>query len=343
MSNFVDEATLTIKSGDGGDGAIAFRREKFVPKGGPSGGDGGTGGSVIFEVDEGASTLLDYRFKHRFNAPRGQNGQSRDKYGKGGEDLILKVPGGTQIKDAYTGELLADLSEHRQRYVAARGGKGGRGNMHFATSTDRAPRRAEPGEPGEECQVVLQLKLLADVGLLGFPNVGKSSFISAVSAARPKVAAFPFTTLVPNLGMVGLSDHRHMVLADIPGLIEGAHTGAGLGHRFLRHLERTRILLHLLEISPEETRNPWDDYQTINRELALFDPDLAKRPQIVVLNKVDDPATADAFPEWKETFANNGVELLAISALARIDLQDILERLWRALQNDAGEHAEPIL
>src|SRR6478672_6162137 len=272
--HFVDEATIRVKAGAGGNGAIAFRREKGVP----AGGDGGDGASVVLVVDEGLSTLLDFRYRHEFAAPAGENGANKDRYGRGGEDVVLRVPPGTQIFDDATGALVGDLRKHGERLVVAQGGKGGRGNIHFATSTDRAPRKAEPGTPGEERSVRLELKLLADVGLLGFPNVGKSSLIARISAARPKIADYPFTTLVPNLGTVGLSGERSFVVADIPGLIEGAHAGAGLGDRFLRHLDRTRLLVHLLDASAAG-RTPLRDYEAMNKELALYDPELAARPQ----------------------------------------------------------------
>ncbi|MEA2698945.1 MAG: GTPase, partial [Myxococcales bacterium] len=244
---FVDEVRIHVQAGDGGKGAVAFRREKYVPKGGPSGGDGGEGGSVILVVDGGMSTLLDFRYRKEYLAPSGVPGANKDRYGRAGEDLVLRVPPGTQVFDETAGHLIADLRTDGERFVVAKGGKGGRGNIHFATPTDRAPRRSEPGLPGEERSVRLELKLLADIGLLGFPNVGKSSLIARISAARPKIADYPFTTLVPNLGMVRMSGERSFVVADIPGLIEGAHDGAGLGVRFLRHLERTRVLIHLLD------------------------------------------------------------------------------------------------
>ena len=270
--HFIDEVVIRVRAGDGGKGAVAFRREKFVPLGGPSGGDGGDGGSVILVVDEGLSTLLDFRYKSEFQAPTGEAGANKDRYGRGGEDVVLRVPPGTQVFDQTTGELICDLQTNGQRFVAAQGGRGGRGNIHFATSTDRAPRRSEPGTPAEERTIRLELKLLADVGLLGFPNVGKSSLISRISAARPKIANYPFTTLVPNLGTVGLSDERSFVVADIPGLIEGAHAGAGLGDRFLRHLERTRLLVHLLDPSAGEgtDRTPLRDFDATNKELRAL-------------------------------------------------------------------------
>jgi GTP-binding protein len=328
--HFVDEATIRVKAGAGGKGAIAFRREKFVPKGGPSGGDGGAGASVIFVVDEGLSTLLDFRYRHEFTAPPGDSGANKDRYGRAGEDVVLRVPPGTQVFDDATGELIGDLRAHGERLVVAQGGKGGRGNIHFATSTDRAPRRAEPGTPGEERTVRLELKLLADVGLLGFPNVGKSSLIARISAARPKIADYPFTTLVPNLGTVGLSGERSFVVADIPGLIEGAHAGAGLGDRFLRHLDRTRLLVHLLDAT-QVGRTPLQDYETMNRELALYDPALAARPQLVVLNKIDLPDVRKRAKQIERPFARRGIALHAISAATGEGTAELLESIWRAL------------
>src|SRR3954467_6670542 len=287
--HFVDEATIRVKAGAGGKGAIAFRREKFVPKGGPSGGDGGAGASVVLVVDEGLSTLLDFRYRHEFAAPSGDSGANKDRYGRGGEDVVLRVPPGTQVFDDATGQLIGDLRTHGERLVVAQGGKGGRGNIHFATSTDRAPRTAEPGTPGEQRTVRLELKLLADVGLLGYPHGGKATFISRVSRARPKVADYPFTTLVPNLGVVALSGERNFVIADIPGLIEGASQGAGLGHQFLRHVERCRVLLHIVEatFTTGPGRSPLHDFDVINSELGSHSPELSAKPQVVVLNKID--------------------------------------------------------
>jgi GTP-binding protein len=330
---FIDEVTIRVRAGNGGNGAVAFRREKFVPKGGPSGGDGGDGGSVVLVVDEGLSTLLDFRYKKEFLAPAGQPGANKDMYGRAGEDVVLRVPPGTQVFDAATDELRADLQAHGDRFVVAQGGKGGRGNMHFATPTDRAPRRAEPGTEGQERSIRLELKLLADVGLLGFPNVGKSSLIARISAARPKIADYPFTTLVPNLGTVQLSGERGFVVADIPGLIEGAHAGAGLGHRFLRHLDRTRLLVHLLDpaAAEEPGRSPLKDYETMNRELGLYDPDLAARPQIVVLNKIDLPEVRRRAKQLANAFARRNVEIHAISAATGEGVGPLLEAIWRAL------------
>jgi len=330
---FIDQVAIRVLAGAGGKGAVAFRREKFVPKGGPSGGDGGDGGIVVLEVDEGLSTLLDFRYKSEFAAPAGQPGANKDRYGRAGVDVVLRVPPGTQVFDDGTGELLCDLRTHGQRFVAAQGGKGGRGNMHFATPTDRAPRRSEPGTPGEERTIRLELKLLADVGLLGFPNVGKSSLIARISAARPKIADYPFTTLVPNLGTVGLSDERSFVVADIPGLIEGADAGAGLGDRFLRHLERTRLLVHLLDPSDSEgtERTPLRDFEATNRELALYDPELAARPQIVVVNKIDLPDVRRRLTALKRPFARRKIAVHAISAATGEGIPALLEAIWKAL------------
>ena len=331
---FIDEVTIRVIAGNGGNGAIAFRREKFVPKGGPSGGDGGDGASVVLEVDEGLSTLLDYRYKSEFQAPSGENGANKDRYGRAGEDIVLRVPPGTQVFDGDSGERLGDLRTHGERLVIAQGGKGGRGNMHFATPTDRAPRRAEPGTPGAERNVRLELKLLADVGLLGYPNVGKSSLIARISAARPKIADYPFTTLVPNLGSVRLSGDRSFVVADIPGLIEGAHAGAGLGDRFLRPLERTRILVHLIDPSAAHegtTRSPLRDFDAMNAELRLYDPALADRPQIVVLNKMDLPDVREQREGLARAFGERGVTLHAISAATGEGTAELLEVVWRAL------------
>ena len=377
---FIDQVTIRVKAGDGGDGAVAFRREKYVPRGGPAGGDGGDGGDIVVEVDEGLSTLLDYRFKPEHRGEPGKPGATKDKYGRGGEDLILKVPAGTLIREqkapahasfaAYEddeddfdaeeseepakgsrpnprGKVLCDLKTHGERFVVAKGGRGGRGNIHFATSTDRAPRKAEPGQPGEERYIQLELKLLADVGLVGFPNAGKSSFISKVSAARPKIADYPFTTLFPNLGLVRLpgsaSDPhnvRALVVADVPGLIEGAHRGAGLGQQFLRHLERTRVLLYLLDISPDPERDPVKDFKTLRNELKLYDPELAARPSVVALNKADLTETQDAYPKLEKAFKKLRVKLALISAVTGEGVSDVLEALWKH-SVDNSEEADP--
>jgi GTPase len=330
---FVDEAKIYVKAGDGGDGAVAFRREAHVPRGGPSGGDGGDGGSVIFVADPQLSTLLDFKYQQHYRAQSGEAGRNKDQYGKAGEDLVVKVPAGTLVTDIDTGEILGDLAASGDRAVVARGGKGGRGNIHFKSAWNQAPRRADPGTPGEIRTLRLELKLLADAGLLGYPNVGKSTFLAAVSRARPKIADYPFTTLTPNLGVIGLSDGRSFVLADIPGLIEGAAEGAGLGHRFLRHVERTRALLHLLEIvePPAPDRSPERDFDAINRELAEYDPALATRPQVVALNKMDLPHVREIYPALRERFAARGVDLLAVSGATGEGVPEVLERLWRLL------------
>jgi len=331
MTAFIDQARISVRGGDGGSGAVAWRREKFVPKGGPAGGDGGDGGSVVLEVDEGLSTLLDFRYRHEHRAPAGERGGSKDKYGRHGDDVVLRVPAGTMVHDDATGELLADLRGHGQRFVVARGGKGGRGNMHFATPTDRAPRRFEPGTPGQERVVRLELKLLADVGLVGFPNVGKSSFIARVSAARPKIADYPFTTLVPNLGVVSLPGDRSFVLADVPGLIEGASEGAGLGHQFLRHLARTRVLVHVLEVSPAPGRTPLRDYLALRHELELHDVALAARTEIVAVNKLDLPDTRRRLLALIRLFARRGIKLYPMSAVTGEGVPAVLEAGYRAL------------
>ncbi|HEX3757062.1 MAG TPA: GTPase ObgE [Kofleriaceae bacterium] len=333
--HFIDEAVIHVKAGDGGNGSAAFRREDGVPRGGPSGGDGGDGGSVIVVADPQLASLLDYKFRRHYTADRGEDGRNKDQYGAAGEDLVLRVPVGTVIFEEQgesEGGAVADLSEPGSRCVLARGGTGGRGNIHFKTPWNQAPRTAEPGTPGEERKVRLELKLLADVGLLGYPNVGKSTFISRVSRARPKVADYPFTTLVPNLGVVQLSDERQFVIADIPGLIEGASQGAGLGHQFLRHVERCRVLLHIVEgtftTGPERT--PIHDFDVINSELAGYSEQLAGKPQVVVLNKIDALAS-DEVSMHRRAFADRGVELLTISAATGAGINDVLERLWSHL------------
>ena len=283
---FVDEAEIAVHGGNGGKGAASFRREKYIPKGGPDGGDGGRGGSIFLVADEGLNTLVDFRFAKTHHAPNGESGRGSDCYGKGGEDVLLRVPVGTLVHDAQTGELLADLRVAGQRVLVAKGGRGGLGNLHFKSSTNRTPRQSTPGEPGEERVLRLELKLLADVGLLGLPNAGKSTFIRAISAARPKVADYPFTTLHPNLGVVRADVNRSFVVADIPGLIRGAAQGAGLGHQFLRHLGRTRLLLHLVDLSPY-TEHPADDARAIVEELRQYDPALFAKPRWLVINKID--------------------------------------------------------
>jgi GTP-binding protein len=330
--HFIDEAVIHLKAGDGGNGSAAFRREDGVPRGGPSGGDGGNGGSIIIVADPRLSSLLDYKFRRHYAAERGEDGRNKDQYGAAGEDLVLRVPVGTVVRSDDTGDALADLTEPGATFVVARGGVGGRGNIHFKTPWNQAPRTAEPGTPGEERNVRLELKLLADVGLLGYPNVGKSTFISRVSRARPKIADYPFTTLVPNLGVVQLSDERHFVIADIPGLIEGASRGAGLGHQFLRHVERCRVLLHIVEatFTTGPGRSPVHDFDVINSELAGYSDVLAGKPQVVVLNKIDAMASDEVIMH-RRAFADRGVELLTISAATGAGLDTVLERLWSHL------------
>ena len=320
---FVDEVVIDVKAGDGGNGSVAFRKEKYVPRGGPNGGDGGKGGDVYLEADSNLSTLLDFRYQRHYEALRGIHGTSRDMSGKNAGDITLKVPVGTTATDVETERILTDLTKHGQRVVIARGGQGGRGNAHFASSVQQAPKYAENGEPGEEKQIKLELKLLADVGLIGYPNVGKSTLIAALSAAKPKIADYPFTTLVPNLGVVRVDEERTFVIADIPGLIEGASEGVGLGHQFLRHVERTRLLCHLIDISGTTGREPLDDYAVINRELAAYDDKLAQLPQVVVLNKSDiaDPEEAELL---RAEFAEEDKPVFVISAATRIGLEPLV-------------------
>src|SRR2546422_3941261 len=310
---FVDEVRVRVAAGDGGRGCVSFRREKYVPRGGPNGGDGGDGGDVVLAVDPGLATLVDLSYPQHLRAGRGEHGRGKDQHGACGADLVLRVPPGTLVHEAETGELLADLRAAGERAVVARGGRGGRGNMHFATPTNRAPRRAEPGTPGEKRDLRLELRVLADAGLVGFPNVGKSTLIRAVSAARPRVADFPFTTLVPHLGVVRVDDETSFVLADVPGLIPGAHTGQGLGTRFLRHLARTAVLVHLLDVSGLTGRDPVADYDAINRELELANPRLAAKPQIVVAGKLDLAETRDRLPALRAAFGARGITLHAVS------------------------------
>jgi GTPase len=311
---FVDEVEISAKAGDGGNGIVAFRREKYIPRGGPAGGDGGRGGDIVLAADGRLTTLIDYRYQKKYKAERGRDGGGNNMTGANGEDLVLKFPIGTQVYDADSGELLMDLTSEDQCAIIAHGGRGGRGNARFATSTQQTPRYAENGEPGEELNLRLELKLLADVGLIGFPNVGKSTLISQISAARPKIADYPFTTLVPNLGVVRLDESRSFVVADIPGLIEGAHAGAGLGDRFLRHVERTRLLAHLIDVSGFTGRNPADDFDAINRELRLYSPELADLPQVVVLNKIDVPGARETAEQLVPMFEARGFKTFLISA-----------------------------
>ncbi|MCM3568412.1 GTPase ObgE [Neobacillus mesonae] len=320
---FVDQVKIYVKGGDGGNGMVAYRREKYVPKGGPAGGDGGKGANVVFKVDEGLRTLMDFRYQHHFKAPRGEHGMSKNQHGRNAKDMIVKVPPGTVVMDAETKEVIADLVEHGQQAVIAKGGRGGRGNTRFATPANPAPEIAENGEPGQERDVVLELKLLADVGLVGFPSVGKSTLLSVVSSAKPKIAEYHFTTIVPNLGMVETEDGRSFVMADLPGLIEGAHAGVGLGHQFLRHIERTRVIVHVIDMAATEGRDPFEDYQTINRELKEYNLRLTERPQIIVANKMDMPDAEVNLKKFKEQLQED-FPVMAISAITRKGLRELL-------------------
>jgi GTP-binding protein len=328
---FVDEVEIEVQAGDGGNGCVAFRRETHMPLGGPSGGDGGKGGDVVFVTDSGLGTLNDLHFRRVIRAEPGEHGRGRDQYGKGGKPAELRLPVGTQVYDAETGALLVDLDEVNTRYVIAKGGRGGRGNMHFATPHDRAPRRAEDGRPGEHRSLRLELKLLADVGVIGFPNVGKSTFIAAVSRAKPKIADYPFTTLTPNLGVASLGPDRSMVIADIPGIIEGAAEGAGLGFRFLKHIERTRVLLHVLSPDPDPDRDPIRDFDKLMVELARFDAELAARPMVVVLGKADLPESRAALAAVRADMNSRGHEVLSMSSATREGLETVLLALEKLL------------
>jgi GTPase len=334
---FVDEVRIHVKAGDGGDGAVAWRREKFIPRGGPAGGDGGNGGDVVLVVDPQLSTLLDYRYVREHKARNGEKGGGSDMNGKDGATLELRIPPGTVVKDAASGELIADLGTPDERFVIAKGGRGGLGNMNFASSTNQAPRYAEDGTEGEEKDLVLELKLLADVGIVGYPNAGKSTLISRISRARPKIADYPFTTLVPNLGVVGWRG-RSFVVADIPGLIEGAHAGAGLGHQFLRHVERCRVLVHLVEgANPEPGREPKADFDAINRELELYSAELAKKPQIVAVTKVDVPEARAAGEKFRKLLGRRKkpIEVHLVSAVTGDGLDALLDAVGRVLFNEA--------
>ena len=334
---FIDEAIIEVIAGDGGDGSVAFRREKYVPRGGPSGGDGGKGGDVVFIADGGLSTLMDIKFRRRFVAGRGGQGMGKQMNGADGDDRELKLPVGTLVYDLETGELLHDLAITGERYIVAAGGRGGRGNMHFATSTHQAPRHAESGGKGAHKKLKLELKLLADVGLVGLPNAGKSTLISKISNSRPKIADYPFTTLEPNLGVAELDADTVLVLADIPGLIEGAHRGLGLGHSFLRHIQRTRVLIHLLDGMAED---PLLDFAQINSELALFDPNLKRKPQIVAFNKVDLPDVQERWAAVQAELQKRGYEAMAISAVAGYQVRPLLYRAAQLL--DEAPPEEPV-
>jgi len=339
---FVDRAKIYVKGGDGGNGMVAFRREKYVPEGGPAGGDGGKGGDVIFRVDEGLRTLMDFRYKRHFKAERGENGRIKSMNGRGGRDLIVRVPPGTAVYDAETGHLIADLTRQGQEAVIARGGRGGRGNIRFKSPSNPAPRIAENGEEGEERWVILELKLLADAGLVGLPNAGKSTLLSVVSAARPKIGDYPFTTLTPNLGVVDAGDFRSFVLADLPGLIEGAHAGAGLGHEFLRHAERTKVIVHVVDMSGPEERDPFADWETVSRELELYNPELARRPQIVAASKMDAPEAAERLRRFREKLAavRPDIEIVPISAWTREGVPELVRKVADMLDARRPEEDE---
>lgn len=332
MSMFLDQVTINVNAGKGGDGMVAFRREKYVPDGGPAGGDGGKGGSVILRVDEGLRTLMDFRFNRHFSATPGENGMSKSMHGRGSEDRFVKVPPGTTVRDKETGALLGDLLTHGQELEVARGGRGGRGNIRFATPRNPAPEVAENGEPGQEREIELELKVLADVGLVGFPSVGKSTILSIVSKARPKIGAYHFTTLVPNLGMVATGDDRSFVMADLPGLIEGASQGVGLGTQFLRHIERTRVILHVIDMSGMEGRDPFEDYLLINKELESHNLRLLERPQIIVANKMDMPEAEENLKEFKKQIEalkedefSDGIPIFPISSVSRTGIEPLLK------------------
>lgn len=329
---FIDYVKITAKSGNGGNGAITFRREKYVAAGGPDGGDGGRGGSVYFTVDPDMNTLLDFRFKRKFKAEDGKNGEGSHRFGKSGEDLYIKVPIGTIVKDAETGKVVTDLSKEGQTELILPGGRGGKGNSHFATSTRQAPRFARDGEKGIEKEFILELKLLADVGLLGFPNVGKSTFISKVTSAKPKIADYHFTTLVPNLGVVKGEYGDSFVIADIPGIIEGASEGTGLGLQFLRHIERTRLLLHFLDVSGSEGRNPVDDFKVINEELKKYSEKLATRKQVIIANKIDIMQDNSLYEEVEKMAKDNNLELFKISAATGEGLKELMKRISELLK-----------
>ncbi len=337
---FIDRVKIKIASGKGGDGVTAFRREKFVPRGGPSGGDGGKGGDVWMESDEGLNTLLHLRYNPEHKADRGRHGEGSNRHGKDSEDVIIRVPVGTQVFDAESEDLLFDFTEAGQRFLAAKGGKGGWGNQHFATSTNRAPKYNYTGREGEEKELQLELKLIADVGLVGFPNAGKSTLISVISAAKPKIADYPFTTFEPNLGVVDLGEYKTFVVADIPGLIEGASEGAGLGDRFLRHVERTKLILHLVDVSSISGRDSSEDYAIINRELANYDQNLATRPQIVVATKLDALDEPERLENLRKLAEKDGKPFLQISAVTNLGTKELVNAVAQKLYEMAQEEAE---
>jgi len=323
---FIDEAKIYIRAGNGGNGAVSFRREKYVANGGPDGGDGGNGGSIIFIADENVHTLADFRYKRKYLGNDGENGGKRERSGKYGEDTIIRIPMGTLIRDVESDKILIDLSKPKQEYIVAKGGKGGAGNQHFAKATRQIPTFAKSGTNGEERSIKLELKLLAEVGLLGFPNVGKSTLLSRVSSAKPKIANYHFTTLTPNLGVVKIDRETEFVIADIPGLIEGAHEGTGLGHEFLRHVERTKLLIHLIDISESEGRDPIEDFEKINKELELFKPELLQKKQIIAANKIDVVSNSESVDKFKKEMESRGYEVFLISAVTGTGLKSLIFR-----------------
>lgn len=334
---FADRAKIYARSGKGGDGHVSFRREKYVPNGGPDGGDGGHGGDVIFEVDEGLNTLIDFRHIRKYKAQDGQEGGKKNCRGRDGEDIVIKVPEGTVIKEAESGQIITDMSGDNKRVVLLKGGKGGNGNQHYATSTMQAPKYAQPGQPAQELELILELKVIADVGLVGFPNVGKSTFLSRVTNAKPKIANYHFTTLNPNLGVVDLEGTKGFVIADIPGLIEGASEGVGLGHEFLRHIERTKVIIHIVDAAGTEGRNPIEDIYAINKELEAYNPDIAKRPQVIAANKIDamytDEDGNNAIEAIKAEFEPKGIKVYPISAVSGQGLKELLYEVNIMLEN----------
>ena len=337
---FIDEIDVSVKGGDGGAGCMSFRREKFIPRGGPDGGDGGDGGSVILEADPAITTLLDFHYQRHYTAERGQHGKGANKHGRSGADTILKVPLGTVVSDRDSHELLGDLIQSGQRLMVARGARGGRGNARFATSTNRAPRRADLGRPGQERWIHMELKLLADVGVIGFPNAGKSTLVSRLSAAKPKIADYPFTTLEPTLGIVRVDVHRSLVIADLPGLIPGAAEGKGLGHRFLRHTERTRLLVHLIDLDLSHGRDPVDDYRAIQDELRAYSVELAARPQIVAANKAELPGTEARRATIDRFCATEGLPFHAVSAVTGLGLPELVHDIAARLRSERWAAAE---
>jgi GTP-binding protein len=337
---FIDEAKIYVEGGNGGRGCVSFRREKYVPRGGPNGGDGGKGGDVVMVASATHRTLLDLKFQQHHVARHGGHGEGSDCTGRNSDDVVIRVPVGTVVTDDETGKVLVDLVEDGQRFVVAKGGRGGKGNAFFATSTNRAPRHAQPGEEGQKGWVRLELKLLADVGVIGFPNAGKSTLISVVSAAKPKIADYPFTTLTPNLGVVKYKDFGSFVIADIPGLIEGAHQGVGLGTRFLRHVERTAVLIHLLDISGEPPVSGWRNFETINRELELYSPSLAEKPQVVAIGKLDLPDVRERVEKEIDFFRGKGIEVFAISAVTGAGVPALIAAVVKKLKRDPREEHE---